>query len=226
MSLDGAGARCYPRLSSNVGAAPVERVYIFWDNSNIFVSAQDVAERRDGVLQRHAVRLQFDHLYYLAAMGRTVVRTFVVGSIPPEVRVWARLQESTGAEIELQERGEFSGGEQGVDAALQVQMLRALADEDEPCVAVLLTGDGAGYLDGVGFHADLERMQRKRWGIEVLSWDHSCNQRLKTWAKEAGVYVPLDAHYRKITFIESGRRSEAPKFSNRARALPGGGKLF
>ena len=204
----------------------MDRVYIFWDNSNIFISAQDVAERKEGVMDRHAIRLQFDQLYHLAAMGRNVIRTFVVGSIPPEVRVWARLRQSTGAVIDLQERGEYSGGEQSVDAALQVQMLRALADEDEPCVAVLLTGDGAGYLDGVGFHADLERMQRKGWGIEVLSWDHACNHRLKAWAKEVGAYVPLDAHYRKITFIEGGRRVEAPKFSNRTRALPGGGKAF
>lgn len=204
----------------------MERIYIFWDNSNIFISAQTVAERRDGVLQRHAVRLQFDHLFHLAAMGRHVVKTFVVGSIPPEVRVWARLQESTGAKIELHERGQYSGVEQGVDAALQVQMLRALADEEEPCVAVLLTGDGAGYLDGAGFHADLERMHRRRWGIEVLSWDHSCNDRLKTWAKDVGAYVPLDAHYKKITFIEGGRRAEAPKFTNRTRALPDGGRAF
>jgi hypothetical protein len=204
----------------------MDRVYVFWDNSNIFISAQDVAERREGVMERHAVRLQFDQLYKLAAFGRNVVKTFVVGSVPPEVRVWARLQQSTGAIIELQERGEYSGGEQAVDAALQVQMLRALADEDEPCVAVLLTGDGAGYLDGVGFHADLERMQRRRWGIEVLSWDHACNQRLKAWAKEVGAYVPLDAHYKKITFIEGGRRVEAPKFTNRTRALPGGGRAL
>lgn len=204
----------------------MERVYLFWDNSNIFISAQDVAERREGLMQRHAVRLKFEHIYRLAAMGRQVVRTFVVGSIPPEVRIWARLQESTGAQIELMERGEYSGCEQGVDAALQVQMLRALADEDQPCVAVLLTGDGAGYLDGVGFHTDLERMHRRKWGIEVLSWDHSCNSRLKAWTKEVGGYVPLDAHYKKITFIEGGRMVEPPHFPNRTRAIPGGRTAF
>ena len=204
----------------------MSRVYIFWDNSNVFIAAQDVAARRDGAANRSGVRLQFDHLYKLAAMGREVVKTFVVGSIPPELKVWARLEEATGATIELYERGAQSGSEQGLDAALQVRMLRALADEPQPAVAVLLTGDGAGYLDGVGFHADLERMNVKGWGIELLSWDHSCNQRLKEWAKKVGVYIPLDAHYKRITFIEGSRKVEAAKFSNRARALPGGDKIL
>lgn len=195
------------------------RVHVFWDNSNIFIAAQDVAGRRDGAFASYDVRIQFDNLYRLASMGRTVAHTFVAGSVPPDLKVWAKLTQSTGAEIELQERGEFTGKEQGVDAALQVQMLRALADEDEPGVACLLTGDGAGYNDGVGFHADLERMHRRGWGIEVLSWDHSCNPRLKEWAKKVGVYVPLDMHYKRITFIEGGRLADPPKF-NRMLAAP------
>ncbi|MHB1312859.1 MAG: NYN domain-containing protein [Gemmatimonadaceae bacterium] len=200
----------------------MSKVYVFWDNSNLFIAAQDVAQQRDSVSERTAVRLHFANLYRLAIMGRTVVRTYVVGSIPPDLAIWARLERDTGAEIELLERGAQSGREQAVDAALQVQMLRALVDETEPCTAVLLTGDGAGYLDGVGFHADLERMHNRGWGIEVLSWDDACNPRLKDWARSAGVYVPLNAHYKKITFLEGGRFVEAPNFKNRACAHPGG----
>jgi hypothetical protein len=74
-----------------------------------------------------------------------------------------------------------------------------------PAVAVLLTGDGAGYESGVGFHADLERMAKKGWGVEVLSWEHSCNKRLRKWATGAGVFILLDKHYDQITFIERGR---------------------
>ncbi len=200
----------------------MSQVYIFWDNSNVFIWAREIAERRDGIFQKHAVRLQFEHLYRLAAMGRAVAGTYVVGSVPPEMKVWAHLESVTGTIIELFERGAESGSEQAVDAALQVQMLRVLADSREPAVAVLLAGDGAGYLDGVGFHADLERMQKKGWGVEVLSWDTTCNPRLKEWAKSVGVYVPQDAHYKKITFIEGGRFVKAAKFTNRARAHPGG----
>lgn len=61
-------------------------------------------------------------------MGRVVAKTFCVGSVPPDLgKVWKRLRNDTGAEIELSERGKDSSQEQAVDQALQV--LRALADE-------------------------------------------------------------------------------------------------
>jgi hypothetical protein len=39
-------------------------------------------------------------------------------------------------------------------------MLRAVMDVKPPHVAVLLTGDRAGYETGAGFHAYLKRLQR------------------------------------------------------------------
>ena len=67
---------------------------------------------------------------------------------------------------------------------------------------LLLTGDGSGFADGVGFHADLERMHRRGWRIEVLSWRHSCNRRMREWAEQNGSFVALDDFYDAITFLE------------------------
>jgi NYN domain len=182
------------------------QVHIFWDNSNIFIPAQYAARRRDGTLQQSRVRIQFDHLYDLARAGRAVASAVCVGSVPPELEaVWARLR-AVGVEVELYERGAESDREQGVDQCLQVHMLRRTIDE-LPGIAVLLTGDGAGYDDGVGFHADLERMSARGWRIEVLSWDTACRRTLKDWARQAGVYIPLEDFYSSVTFIEGGRRS-------------------
>lgn len=195
-------------------------VHIFWDNSNIFIPAGYVAKRREGTLQQHYMRIQFDNLYALARAGRQVESAVCVGSVPPDLQaVWERLR-ATGVEVELYERGEGSGREQGVDQCLQVHMLRRLADSPEPAVAVLLTGDGAGYDDGVGFHADLERMAEAGWGIEVLSWDGACRRTLKDWANSVGVYVPLEDFYRSVTFVERGRRSEPLSLRRRRVAQP------
>ena len=73
---------------------------------------------------------------------------------------------------------------------------------DGPGIAVLLTGDGSGFDDGVGFHADLERMRNKGWRIEVLSWRHSCNRRMREWAEEYGTFIALDDFYDSVTFLE------------------------
>jgi hypothetical protein len=113
-----------------------------------------------------------------------------------------------------------TGSEQAVDQALQVHMLRALADHEEPQVAVLVTGDGAGYDTGAGFHADLERMARRGWGIEVMAWDLSCNRRLREWAEENGCFVPLEEHYDAITFVQGGRHSAALNLTRRPVSRP------
>ncbi len=73
----------------------------------------------------------------------------------------------------------------------------------DPGVVCLLTGDGKGFADGVGFHADLERMYKKGWGMELLAWEKSCNHKMRDWAKGVGVFVPLEDFYQEITFQKS-----------------------
>lgn len=138
----------------------------------------------------------------LARAERRLEHAVAVGSIPPELRgVWNQL-ENEGVRVHLLERGALGGGEQGVDQALQSAMLRdALDYNGDPGIAVMLTGDGAGFFDGVGFHADLQRMHNRGWRVEVISW-HSCNRRMKQWAQDNGKFIALDDFYESVTFLE------------------------
>jgi len=129
-----------------------ESVFLFWDNSNIFIPAQYVANRREGYQVENSIRIEFENLYRLAVAGRPTERAFCVGSIPPELKaVWDKIRR-TGVQLELYERGKDTGKEQGVDQCLQVHLLRAGMDSKAQ-IAVLLTGDGKGYADGIGYHA-------------------------------------------------------------------------
>lgn len=196
------------------------RVFIYWDNSNTFIGAKFVANRREGIFAEQAVRIQFERLLDLARAGRPFGSAVCVGSIPPELQhVWARLR-SAGVSVELYERGAGSGTEQATDQALQVHMLRARHDISPPQVAVLLTGDGAGYEEGVGFYADLVRMAESGWGVEVISWDAICKRTFKEWARKVGVYIPLDDYYEAITFIEGGRKVGKLSLAHRPKAKP------
>ncbi|MBU6402561.1 MAG: NYN domain-containing protein [Verrucomicrobia bacterium] len=181
----------------------MKKVFVFWDNSNIFISAKTVAAEREGGDAAYQVRIQFDHLLHLAQAGRELEYAIAVGSVPPPLRhVWNRLEQA-GVKVELFERGSLSSREQAVDQALQTHMLRKALDYNgDPGIAVMLTGDGAGFLDGVGFHSDLERMHRKGWGVEVLAWERTCNPRLKKWVEAIGVFVPLEDYYETVTFTE------------------------
>lgn len=183
----------------------MDRVFIYWDNSNIFHEAQRLAEaNEEGPQVRWRIRIHFENLLNLAQADRTIERALAVGSVPPEMRqLWNRL-ESTGIEVQLFDRGGRERGEQEMpDRLLQLRMLEDGWDYNgDPGIVVLLTGDGAGYLEGAGFHSTLERMHRRGWRIEILSWAHACNQRMRRWAEEHGVFVPLDAFYDSITFLE------------------------
>ena len=185
-------------------------VFIYWDNSNIYIAAQQVAIDKEGSTVRHRVRIHFENLFELARAGREVGSAYALGSVPPELNMlWNKL-ENAGFKVDLQQRGELSGGEQGVDQALQLRMLQDGFDNNgSPGVIVLLTGDGSGFSQGEGFHATLERLYKRGWGIEVLSWKHSCNRSMHEWAKDVGVFVELDEYYDQVTFLAPPRPGES-----------------
>ena len=186
----------------------MEKVFIYWDNSNIFVEAQRLAEEvNEGPGAQYRVHTNFDNMLRLAHADRPVERAFAAGSVPPEMRqLWNRM-ESNGVEVQLFDRGASERGEQEIpDRFLQLRMLEdALDYNGDPGIVVLLTGDGTGYLEGAGFHRTLERMHKRGWRVEILSWAHSCNQRMRHWAQENGAFVALDDFYYAITFMEPSR---------------------
>lgn len=199
----------------------MDRVFIYWDNSNIFHEAQRLAEERaEGPDARHRVRIHFENTLRLAHADRPVEKAIAVGSVPPEMRqLWNRMEEED-IEVRLFDRGAPDRGEQEMpDRVLQLRMLEdALDYNGDPGIVVLLTGDGAGYLEGSGFHSTLERLHKRGWRVEILSWAHSTNQRMRAWAEANGTFVALDDFYEAITFMVPSRdgfefaapRSQAP----------------
>ena len=188
-------------------------VFVYLDNSNIFHAAQDLAEERNGDMNaRYRVRTNFENLLRLAHADRPLEKAMAAGSVPPAlINLWNRLAEA-GIEVHLYDRGEPGRGEQQTpDQWLQLRMLEDGWDYiDNPGTIALLTGDGAGYNEGRGFHSTLERMHRRGWKVEVLSWVHSCNRRMRQWVEANGVFVPLDDYYEAITYTNAPRIGQEP----------------
>ena len=188
-------------------------VFVYLDNSNIFHAAQDLAEERNGDANaRHRVRIDFENLLRLAHADRPLGKALAAGSIPPALSMlWNELRR-TGVEVHLYDRGEPGRGEQETpDYWLQLRMLEDTIDyNDNPGIVALLTGDGAGYNEGRGFHRTLERMHRRGWQVEVLSWEHSANTRMREWVETNGVFVPLDDYYEAITYTTTPRIGQEP----------------
>lgn len=185
----------------------MNKVFIYWDNSNIFHAAQELAEERNGGFDpRRRVRIDFEKMFRLAHADRPIAKAVVAGSVPPALQeLWNQLS-GQGIAVKLFKRGEVERGEQNMpDYWLQLQMARdVLANDGDPGIVVLLSGDGAGYLEGDGFHRVLEQMHAKGWRIELLSWMHSCNSNMRQWVEKHGAFVPLDKFYEAVTSLKYG----------------------
>ena len=186
----------------------MDKVLIYWDNSNVFHEAQRLAEEQEEAPDaRFRVRIHFENLLRLAHADRPVQKAVAAGPLPPEMRqLWNRM-ESHGVEVHLFDRGSAEQGEREVpDRLLQLRMLEdALDFNGDPGKVVLLTGDGAGYHDGAGFHSTLERMHKRGWRIEILSWAHAVKSQMRRWAEANGIFVALDDFYSSITLLEPSR---------------------
>lgn len=75
-------------------------VYIYWDNSNIFIAAQYVAEEREGSEAKFQMRINIQNLKKLATVNRPLQRAIAVGSIPPEMKaVWSEIRGREGGSL-------------------------------------------------------------------------------------------------------------------------------
>lgn len=190
----------------------MDEVFVYWDDSNLIHEARRTAEDLpDGPDARCRVRVDYDRLLHLAQADRPLVRVAAAGPPGPEWRRLGNRLENAGVEVTRPDRTEpvRPGGEQPT-LFLALRMLEDALDRGtDPGVAVVLTGDGAGYGEGLALHRTLDRMRRRGWRFEVLAWARACNRRLRRWAEENGVFVPLDDFYSSITFtVPSGEGQE------------------
>ena len=183
-------------------------VFVYLDNSNIFHAAQDLAEERNGdPYARYSVHLRYENLLNVARADRPLEKAQAAGSIPPAlINLWNRMADA-GVAVRLPDRSE----QDSPDQWLQLRMLEDGWDyADNPGTVALLTGDGAVYGEGRGFQSTLERMHRRGWQVEVLSWIHSANWRMREWVEANGVFVPLDDYYDAVTYTNTPRLGQEP----------------
>ena len=199
------------------------KVFYYLDNSNIFHSAQKLAVLKEGTGYETSVRIQFSALTRLAlnnrehGIGRAVVSK---NDYETQKKVWSRLENEGLFDVEIYERGSKSNKEQAVDNALQLQMYRTAYNEEFPQIAVLMTGDGAGYYDEKGFLKAFVDLYNKGWGIELLSWEHSCHGELRDFVEKNGVFISLDDYYESITYVKGERIAKPLSLKKRKNSSP------
>lgn len=192
---------------SSSGPIPV---YFFLDFSNIAISASRLGtERGDGIYCDRHIRLSLMNLRRLAQRNRGWGSGFAAAAFSSSCSGLRKQMQDAGIELYDSERGIRSGREQNVDGQIQLEMYSLLSRRLPLGVVVLASGDGAGCEVGKGFIPVLQHLNESGFAIEVLSWGHSFNHKLRTWAENHGRSIVLDPFYEDLTFIH-GCRNVAP----------------
>lgn len=186
------------------GKTEQQSVFLYVDNSNVFIEAQRLAPLRNGgdPSLRYRVRIDYDALVRLCCADRPLYRALVAGSVPPELEnLWRRL-ENRGVQVHMFKRAAGTGEQQVPDLYIMSAMWRDALKHRPPGIAVLVTGDGAGFENDEGMGAALRDMHDRGWKVEVLSWAHCVNRHMREWAQKNGKFLALDDFYESVTFLE------------------------
>lgn len=180
-------------------------MFIFWDNSNIHFSGVNYAcPKIEPDVDPVLYRTYFRNLFELVRNNRSIDKAYVAGSVPPPSdSLWEHLR-NLDIQLTLLDKTASGKEQDSVDISLQSMMLRSILDYP-PNTMAILTGDGAGALEGKGFLSDLQRAHRIGWSVEVYSWEGTCNRYLRDFAEKNGKFVSLEKYYYSISFIRNGR---------------------
>ncbi|TLW89220.1 NYN domain-containing protein [Saccharomonospora piscinae] len=174
-------------------------LYVYVDNSNIWIEGQRIQAVRSGKACDIRTALEqklyahwtydFGRLYdLLCPAGQAVGRSILFGSRPPENdSIWQKVRDAD-FEVETFDRSTFTNREKQVDIGLSTKMLDDSYEYMNPAngdMAVLAAGD-ADFLPAT------QSLQRRGLKVRVVSWSHAVSHKLRDTADE---FVALDPHF-------------------------------
>lgn len=201
-------------IQCSAGVVPATQqslVYFFLDFSNLAVNASYLASRfGDGLLRGQDVRLSSTNLRLFVQRNRQWGNGYAAAALSDQQSRIKHHFELQGIRFDIFERGEITGTEQNVDERIQLEMYRLNDSGCQKGTVVLATGDGAGFRRGEGFLRILTTLHQSGFAVEVMSWRHSFNKVLKTWATAHGRAIELNDYYYDLTFVQGGRQATHP----------------
>jgi uncharacterized LabA/DUF88 family protein len=178
-------------------------LYVYVDNSNIWIEGQRIQAVRKGLAPDIRTALSkkitaawtydFGRLYdLLCPTGERVGRSILFGSKPPDNdSIWQRVRDAD-FQVRTFNRSTITNKEKQVDVALSTTMLddsytymKAAAGD----IAVLAAGDG-------DFIPTIRSLQSRGIRVRVVSWSHAVSHELRDTADE---FRSLDAHFDYLT---------------------------
>ena len=159
--------KLYPKNYCNY----CQPIWIFLDNSNIWIEAKKYIAMSKGLLAKEdpRVRIEFGNLIDVIAKDRKIAECFLFGSEPPQVdSVWKKGEEN-GFKV-FTDLKSGSGQEKKVDVRLCIEVLTTVHNcnrkQKTKGTIVLATGDA-------DFIPLVEKILKDGWKVEVVTWEHA-----------------------------------------------------
>jgi len=175
-------------------------IYVFVDLSNILHGLEKHLEDRPYIMEAAMPTttknrpipkpmLDFGALSLLLERGRPAARRFMLGTWPVfryepfhrmveksrkrgyETAIWKKVPQDPAPT-----KGPVSWKEQGVDEAIQLQIVDAILMKP-PGTMVVATGDGARSTLGDGFCSYIEKALALGWKVELMAWGSSTSKK-------------------------------------------------
>ncbi|KXS16040.1 hypothetical protein M427DRAFT_145305 [Gonapodya prolifera JEL478] len=173
-----------PHPGSRRTRDPNELVYLFIDNSNIWIEAKKTVPQllELPVPELSPLRIEYGKLVDVILRGRQLgKRGLLVGSKPPDAdTIWPKFEKYL--EVRTRDRNS-QNKEKGIDVELAMRAAQVVLQEPQKGTILFIAGDG-DYVPVV------EMADCNGWKAEFWFWSH-CNIDFK----EMGIFNSLDHHF-------------------------------
>ena len=177
-------------------------IWIFVDNSNIWIEAKKLASKRKGFrsVEDHRLRISIGRLTDVVAGNRDVEKGILYGSEPPKIdSVWDKIREHENWYVKTKKRSYLTHKEKEIDSQLVADVTQ-LACKTPNCqrgTIILISGD-ADMCPAVE-----KIMEEGIWKVEIYMWKDALSDNLKKISeryRERVLCKPLDNHLNDVTF--------------------------
>ena len=182
--------------------ATEEFIWIFVDNSNIWIQAKKLASKIKGFKsdEDHRLRISIGGLTDVLANERQVKEATLYGSEPPKIdSVWEKIEQHENWHVKTKKKSYITHKEKEIDSQLvaDVTQVAGKVPPFQRGTIVLISGDADMY------PAVEKIMEEGDWKVEIYMWEKALSARLKELTEtypERVICEPLDNKLDKVTF--------------------------
>ena len=197
------GTGIQSRDSSTMDAEEKENVWIFVDDSNIWIEGKKLRAKMGKLKCVEDPRARIDIGYltdFVAMKTRKVVKGTLYGSEPPAIdTVWDKIRKKGWTVPDPKRRSIVTGKEKKVDAQLVADVTELACrgnPETKPGTIIIISGDADAT------PAIEKVLKYQPWKVEVLMWESAISSDLKHYVKNNHrKYPDLDKRFQ-VKFLD------------------------